>query len=77
MVLLRLFSSKKLLFLGLELAGFTGYAIQRNEKKMNCERLKDSFYASPHMVEMLFNKKAEMTKKQMARKCRYSSCIIY
>jgi hypothetical protein len=43
MVLLR-FSSKEFLFLGLELAGFSGYTIRRNEKKMNRERFKDSFY---------------------------------
>jgi hypothetical protein len=42
MALLRSFSSKEFLFLGLELAGFSGYTIGRNEKKMNLERFKDS-----------------------------------
>jgi hypothetical protein len=54
MVLLR-FSSKEFLFLGLELAGFSSYTIRRNEKKMNRERFKDSFYASPQTVENIFD----------------------
>jgi hypothetical protein len=54
MVLLRI-SSKEFLFLGLELAGFSGYTIRRNEKKMSRERFKDSFCASPRMVENIFD----------------------
>ncbi len=54
MVLLR-FSSKEFLFLGLELAGFSGYTIRRNEKKMSGERFKDSFYPSPQTVENIFD----------------------
>jgi hypothetical protein len=54
MVLLQ-FSSKEFLFLGLELDGFSGYTIRRKEKKMSRERFKDSFYASPLMVENIFN----------------------
>ncbi len=46
MVLLR-FSSKEFLFLGLELAGFTGYT-------MNLPRFKDIFYASPQTAENIF-----------------------
>jgi hypothetical protein len=53
MVVLR-FSSNEFYFLGLELAGFTPYTIRRNEKKMNLERFKDSFYASPQTVENMF-----------------------
>ena len=53
MVLLR-FSNQEFLFLGLELAGFTSYTIQRNGKKMNRERFKDSFYASPQTAENIF-----------------------
>jgi hypothetical protein len=49
------FSSKEFLFLGLELAGFSGYTIRRNEKKMNRERFNDSFYASPQTVENIFD----------------------
>ncbi len=48
------FSSKEFLFLGLELAGFSNYTIQCNEKKMNLERFKDSFYASPQTAENIF-----------------------
>jgi hypothetical protein len=48
------FSTKDFLFLGLELAGFSAYTIGRNEKKMNLERFKDSFYASPQTVENIF-----------------------
>ena len=48
------FSSKEFLFLGLELAGFSGYSIRCNEKKMNRERFKDSFYASPQTSENIF-----------------------
>jgi hypothetical protein len=44
-MILLCFSSNKFLFLGLELAGFTDYPIQRSKKKMNLERFKDSFYA--------------------------------
>jgi hypothetical protein len=54
MVLLVRFSTKEFLFLGLELAGFSGYTIRRNEKKMNLERFKDSFYASPQTAEDIF-----------------------
>ena len=53
MVLLR-FTSKDFLFLGLDLAGFSSYTIQRNATKMNLERFKDSFYASPQTSKNIF-----------------------
>ena len=53
MVLLR-FTSKEFLFFGLDLAGFSSYAIQCNEKKKNLERFKDIFYASPQTSEDIF-----------------------
>jgi hypothetical protein len=54
MVLLR-FSSKEFVFFRLELAGFSGCTIRHNKKKMNRERFKDSFYASPQIVENIFD----------------------
>ena len=41
--------------MGLELAGFSNYTIQRNEKKRNLERFKDSFYASHQTAEHIFS----------------------
>jgi len=53
MVLFR-FTSKEFLYFGLDLAGFSSYTIRRNEKKMNLERFKDTFYASPQTSENIF-----------------------
>jgi hypothetical protein len=53
MVLLRITSEERL-FLGLDLTSFSSYTIRRNEKKMNLDRFKDSFYASPQTSENIF-----------------------
>jgi hypothetical protein len=73
MVVLR-FSSNEFYFLGLELAGFTPYTIRRKEKKMNLERFKDSFYASPQTAENIF---ADIQDEDLLARAEFPSPIQF